>query len=917
MSAEATSPGGSPSGVPMVSGSRIGGHNIQIGTVGGDVLIALDRPAYRLEMLQDTPEARLPRSRRGPSYLLDVQRQVVPYRPRPDEEQALKKWRDDSAVPVSVVLLHGPGGQGKTRLAAHFASISHADGWAVAQAVEKTPRLRDGTGAVELDRGQPLLVVADYAERWHPSILAQMIDGLAWDLPGRTIRLLLLARPGEGLWQSLCAQLDRTPADLADPIALGDFAGPADREQAYQQAAAAFAVHLEHAGPLPVPPADLDHPDYASALTLHMAALAALYADQRDAPGPDRAGLSDYLLNHEMRYWQATTPGFASPSVIERMVFLSTVFGPLDDLDQARALLLRAHLADGPAQAGLLLDVHHRLYPPATITRPDQAPARSTGRIDHAAAGGFLLPLRPDRFGEDFIAARLRHHASEAVQTLAALTAPGDIRAEEGNSARGPSPAALRRCLIVLTAAAARHPQARTLLLELLDQRPELARHATGDLIDLVINHAGHHLAARFYDALPAYSTDLLQAARDLARHLLHTVPADAPTAVRAYRVAALGMRLAEAGDRRGALKHAREAVGLYRRLAEAEPAAYLPFLAASLTDLSMRLSAVGDKRGALEPSQEAVGLFQWLAEAEPAAYLPFLAGSLNSLAIRLAEVGDKRGALEPAREAVEIRRRLAEADPAAHLPDLAAILNNLGIFLSAAGDERGTLEVSREAVEIRRRLAEADPAAYLPALAASLNNLGMQLFEAGDERGALEVSREAVEIRRRLAEADPAAYLFDLAGSLNNLGMQLMRAGDERGALKASREAVELWRRLAEAEPAACLPDLAGSLLGYAWVCDATGTDLPGGLSAAEEAIGYYHRLVYELPAAFHELLGGAQTAAAKIRARMTPVVRRRDDIGDLDRNAPCPCGSGKKYKRCHGTTGDATAAPVDEAES
>jgi preprotein translocase subunit SecA len=22
----------------------------------------------------------------------------------------------------------------------------------------------------------------------------------------------------------------------------------------------------------------------------------------------------------------------------------------------------------------------------------------------------------------------------------------------------------------------------------------------------------------------------------------------------------------------------------------------------------------------------------------------------------------------------------------------------------------------------------------------------------------------------------------------------------------------------------------------------------------------------------------------------------------GDVSRNAPCPCGSGKKYKRCHG---------------
>jgi uncharacterized protein YecA (UPF0149 family) len=31
----------------------------------------------------------------------------------------------------------------------------------------------------------------------------------------------------------------------------------------------------------------------------------------------------------------------------------------------------------------------------------------------------------------------------------------------------------------------------------------------------------------------------------------------------------------------------------------------------------------------------------------------------------------------------------------------------------------------------------------------------------------------------------------------------------------------------------------------------------------------------------------------------RATPVKREGEKIG---RNDPCPCGSGKKYKRCHG---------------
>ena len=33
------------------------------------------------------------------------------------------------------------------------------------------------------------------------------------------------------------------------------------------------------------------------------------------------------------------------------------------------------------------------------------------------------------------------------------------------------------------------------------------------------------------------------------------------------------------------------------------------------------------------------------------------------------------------------------------------------------------------------------------------------------------------------------------------------------------------------------------------------------------------------------------------------------RDAYGNVERNAPCPCGSGKKYKRCHGDPKNAQA--------
>ena len=45
----------------------------------------------------------------------------------------------------------------------------------------------------------------------------------------------------------------------------------------------------------------------------------------------------------------------------------------------------------------------------------------------------------------------------------------------------------------------------------------------------------------------------------------------------------------------------------------------------------------------------------------------------------------------------------------------------------------------------------------------------------------------------------------------------------------------------------------------------------------------------------------GAAQAAAAPESTEPQPVRRSEPKVG---RNDPCPCGSGKKYKKCHGTS-------------
>lgn len=411
-----------------VQDSIIGRDVIQIGSAAGDVVIMLDRPEYRLEFLEpvDTDKSR---SEQRPSYLLDPRWQVVPYRPRLAPEIRLATWRNQPDEALSALLLHGPGGQGKTRLASHFASQAYENGWAVAQAVERSPKLRAGRlTSSPLRAGQPLLVVVDYAERWRLPVLGQMVDNLRYDYPDRTVRMLLLARPQAGLWRDVRAELGHGTLDLAEPEQLGDFTDDlADREGGYRQAVAAFASWMNVTAPLGVP-RDLADAAYRSPLTLHMAALAAVCAQRDSQPPPTRENLSDYLLDHEARYWQSAANIGLTVDTVERAVFVSTLLGPVADLNTACVLLRRARLADGDAHAQVVIDAHDRLYP-------------ST----EAAA---LPPLRPDRFGEDFVARYLR----ERPRATALLA---DLLAEAPNGTV-PDALSVRRCLSVLSATAAR-----------------------------------------------------------------------------------------------------------------------------------------------------------------------------------------------------------------------------------------------------------------------------------------------------------------------------------------------------------------------------------------------------------------------------------------------------------------------------
>ncbi|HSV66542.1 MAG TPA: tetratricopeptide repeat protein [Mycobacteriales bacterium] len=135
-----------------------------------------------------------------------------------------------------------------------------------------------------------------------------------------------------------------------------------------------------------------------------------------------------------------------------------------------------------------------------------------------------------------------------------------------------------------------------------------------------------------------------------------------------------------------------------YRRLAQANPAAYQPDLARSLNNLSIRLGELGRREEGLAAVEEAVEAYRRLAETNPAAYQPDLARSL--WAVGWVCVGQRsllvRG-LPAVEEAVAILTPLAERLPAAHASRLAAMRATMADLL----DQLGRTE---EAARIRRQ---------------------------------------------------------------------------------------------------------------------------------------------------------------------------------------------------------------------
>ncbi|MFE7097880.1 tetratricopeptide repeat protein, partial [Streptomyces erythrochromogenes] len=615
----------------------------------------------------------------APAALLEAQRQAVPFHGRDNLLGELRAWCELGGF--GAWLLHGPGGQGKTRLAHHLAAQLSADRWAVLwpKYTATTDQLAEVRHAA-----RPLMIVLDYAET-RTEQLAALVEAAA-DHPGTTpLKLLLLARTGGDWWRQAATatrlaenHLATTPIRLLTPLEHD----PARRADRYRDAARALATALPlvdgltgHDWPTAaacLPPPLLDHDDYGNALTLHMTALADLLdtteptGDRRDdAAPPAAADVEGRLLGHENRYWRQNavilglTPGLSFPT-LETALAAAHLAGAADR-EQADGLWQRLpELADQTRdRRNQVTTWLATLYPPTTTPLPWGA-------------------LQPDRLAERHIGRILDRYPTLADRLL-----------------DGADPTQTERLLTVYSRAAA-HPvfQGRldTQLTALCTRHPQLSEQIIG--------------AATRTDHPDPLTAALNTIATDPATPLttLDTINNQLPK--RGWRLAITAVHITQTLTDR------------YRVLAEANPDTYLPNLAGALHHLSNRLGLADRGEDALAAIEETIKIRHVLVEANPDTYRRDLASSLNDLAAWLGKAGRREDALAAVEEAVGHYHILAKANPDAHLPGLATALNNLSIRLGEAGRREDALAAVEEAVGHYHILAKANPDAHLPGLA-------------------------------------------------------------------------------------------------------------------------------------------------------------------------------------------------------
>ncbi|MBI2470937.1 MAG: tetratricopeptide repeat protein [Planctomycetes bacterium] len=394
---------------------------------------------------------------------------------------------------------------------------------------------------------------------------------------------------------------------------------------------------------------------------------------------------------------------------------------------------------------------------------------------------------------------------------------------------------------------------------------------------------------------------------------------------VEARSINNLGNVLRKQGDLKGALEKYKESLKIVEEIGDKSG------IATSLNNIGGILDTQGDLKGALEKYKESLKIVEEIGDKSG------IATSLNNIGFILGKQGDLKGALEKYRESLRIKEEIGDKS------GIATSLNNIGGILDKQGDLKGALEKYKESLRIKEEIGNKS------GIATSLNNIGGILDKQGDLKGALEKYKESLKIVEEIGDKS------GIARSLNNIGFILDTQGDLKGALEKYRESLKIVEEIGDKS------GIATSLNNIGGILHKQG-DVKGALEKYKESLRIEEEIGDNsgIARSFHNIgtlytddknyrlalvnlfkskalqnqIGIKEQATInyifkirnaqglknfKILARevfhslpedLKPSINLEEFFEDktvhtdkeVGRNAPCPCGSGKKYKRCCG---------------
>ena len=590
-----------------------------------------------------------------PLQLIKARHGVVPYQQRAEMRQ-LRAWamtvpsdsrtgRNGRNADISVAVVTGAGGSGKTRMAAQLCHDLSTIGWYTGF-LPSTTEVTDEELAALAAVTTELLVVVDYAEEARRGLIARVVRALR--ARESATRIVLTARGAKTWWEEFYEEAEQDGTVLRNTLPLSIRgkqeveADPRFFGRMYRRAVQRFSYDLNG-----VVLTDVEVPEGLgdTALDVVLRAWLAVCGDNDGAQEamPTREELYDKVLSIEFARWHKEPKlGDISRDQLRRAAATLSLLAPSQDEDTVDDVLSR--LPEW-SQEHLLRSRFAELL------------VQSLLRDDGAEA----VSLRPDPVAEHLILEVFGKNPGLLDRVLPQDPAqvPGldDPDAEDSVVTRALEMGQqVRNACVTLTRASSLDREvALRLARRALRERPFLWKEA----LDVALTQGGPLAPAlealiesgatlplgEIDDAIPVGHPALAGAALAATRRL--ATSAERSPEQQAHWANNLSIRLSDVGERKAALVVAREAVELYRGLAEASPAAYAPDLAGSLNNLANRLSALGERNEALEAAREAVELYRALAEDSPQAYAPNLALSLTNLANRLLEVGKRNEALE------------------------------------------------------------------------------------------------------------------------------------------------------------------------------------------------------------------------------------------------------------------------------